>query len=342
MKILALLLLTVSSAAYAAGDYVRVADGHDVYVEYSKPRAGRPTVVLVNGLVYQLSRWDDYADQLTANGVGVVKYYFRGQLSTLKREVDRAKTPEFFKDGLSLKDFTGELSQVLDQLGIRGQVTVVGLSYGAAIAADFATRHPERVERLVLMAPLVVSLDKYDGVGAWIRWNLDAIKLWWGPMWGTAAYDYYYNFIYHSYLFDQRLTPDKIPAEVKDIADAYKESIFHQVRAVRDFDLRDYKFAEIPEVHLMVADDEESLALADQYRSWQGFSAKSRATLIKIGGSSHAIPDTRGDVAAELTLGILAGQKGLGDGRIYKTDKKDGHLIPCDDLNALKADKCGN
>src|ERR1044072_8273433 len=109
MKVLAFLLLTVSSAAHAAGDYVRVADGHDVYVEYSKPRAGQPTVVLVNGLVYQLSRRDEYADQLTSNGVGVVKYYFRGQLGTLKREVERSKTPEFFKDGLNLKDFTVEL-----------------------------------------------------------------------------------------------------------------------------------------------------------------------------------------------------------------------------------------
>lgn len=44
------------------------------------------------------------------------------------------------------------LGEVMAALGI-GQVRLLGLSLGGWIALDYATRHPERVEALVLLAP---------------------------------------------------------------------------------------------------------------------------------------------------------------------------------------------
>lgn len=64
--------------------------------------------------------------------------------------------------------WVGQILSLLDALGLR-QVNVVGNSFGGAIALHLATRHPERVKRLVLMGavgvefPLSPGLDKVWG-----------------------------------------------------------------------------------------------------------------------------------------------------------------------------------
>jgi pimeloyl-ACP methyl ester carboxylesterase len=46
------------------------------------------------------------------------------------------------------------LSQLLEALGVREPVTLLGHSYGAAVALAFAAASPERVRALVLVAPI--------------------------------------------------------------------------------------------------------------------------------------------------------------------------------------------
>lgn len=45
------------------------------------------------------------------------------------------------------------LAQLLDALGVRGPVTLLGHSYGAAVALAFAAEYPGRVRSLVLVSP---------------------------------------------------------------------------------------------------------------------------------------------------------------------------------------------
>jgi pimeloyl-ACP methyl ester carboxylesterase len=47
----------------------------------------------------------------------------------------------------------GWLLELLEELGLKGTVRLLGFSYGGWIAANFAFRCPARVERLVLVAP---------------------------------------------------------------------------------------------------------------------------------------------------------------------------------------------
>jgi pimeloyl-ACP methyl ester carboxylesterase len=57
-----------------------------------------------------------------------------------------------FSGAVSYEAYADVLAGVLDDLGIE-RAHVAGLSMGGGIALSFAARHPQRVRRLVLMAP---------------------------------------------------------------------------------------------------------------------------------------------------------------------------------------------
>lgn len=50
-------------------------------------------------------------------------------------------------------DYVDWLHQVLDGLGLGQRVNLLGLSYGGWVASQYGLRHPERLSRLVLVAP---------------------------------------------------------------------------------------------------------------------------------------------------------------------------------------------
>lgn len=51
-----------------------------------------------------------------------------------------------------METLKSDLEGALDALGINQKVILVGHSFGGALAAEFAVSHPERVERLILIA----------------------------------------------------------------------------------------------------------------------------------------------------------------------------------------------
>jgi len=55
-------------------------------------------------------------------------------------------------------DFVSWFDELLDALGLDG-INLTGLSYGGWIASEYALEHPERVEKLVLLAPAATVLQ---------------------------------------------------------------------------------------------------------------------------------------------------------------------------------------
>ncbi len=56
-------------------------------------------------------------------------------------------------------DFVAWLDELFDGLGLANDVRLVGLSYGGLIASQYAIEHPDRLEKLVLIAPAVTVLE---------------------------------------------------------------------------------------------------------------------------------------------------------------------------------------
>src|SRR5829696_626576 len=94
-----------------------------------------PAVVLVHGGLVDSRLWDDQMKPLSRR-FRVVRYDLRGFGKSA------APTGQFWP--------TEDLRALLDFLKIE-RATVVGLSLGGIVAADFALEHPERVERLVFV-----------------------------------------------------------------------------------------------------------------------------------------------------------------------------------------------
>lgn len=326
-RLLFSVIFLFGSFSFAEVLNIKLKDGISRTVERIYGSADKPTVVLVNGLVYNYERWDPMVEILKAKDYSIIRYYFRGQHQTLVNEIEKDTIPQFFAQGLSSEQMGDELSEILKALKVEKPVVVVGLSYGAHVAAQLAERHPKQVEQLVLLAPLVRSLDKYDAQGAFLAWNLEQIKFWWGPVLGPAFYEYAYGMIYRGYL-NLRIMPDRIPEELQSFPFQYKESIFHLVRAVRDFDLRTFKFAKLAprSVTYILAHEESSLVFDEQKQAAQNLKKRNLQSLVYLPEATHAIPDSQGRVAAEIIDRLVQREEGLSKGEAFILDK--GQLNP--------------
>ena len=104
---------------------------------YYEARGEGPAVVLVHGGLVDSRLWDDQMRPL-ARRFRVVRYDLRG----------------FGRSAAAAEPFSHleDLRALLDFLKVE-RATLVGLSLGGIIAADFTLEHPARVERLVLVGP---------------------------------------------------------------------------------------------------------------------------------------------------------------------------------------------
>ena len=122
------------------GKSVKLSKGVTWYRMYGT--ATPNTMVLIHGLTTPSWVFSGLIDGLTRQGYQVLTYdlYGRG----LSDRPGGAQDLAFFR---------GQLSELLDSLGLKGRVSLLGYSMGAMIASDFAATHPERVTRMIYLAP---------------------------------------------------------------------------------------------------------------------------------------------------------------------------------------------
>jgi len=138
----------------ASGSFVQLSDGFTHY-ELSKPlpypfplssgerREGVRDIVLVHGFSISYFIYNPTFEFLTQSGFRVLRYDLFGRGFS-----DRPKTR------YNIDLFVRQLGELLDALGFKRSVTLVGLSTGGPITATFTARFPERVNKLVLIDPV--------------------------------------------------------------------------------------------------------------------------------------------------------------------------------------------
>ena len=127
-----------------SGQYVRLADGMTHY-EIAGPDSGAK-VILVHGFSVPAYIWDSTFIALTSAGFRVARYDTFGRGFS-----DRPDTR------YDLPLFDRQLTGLLDSLGWREPVHVIGLSFGGPVTGTFVSRHPARVRSHVLIDPAAGS-----------------------------------------------------------------------------------------------------------------------------------------------------------------------------------------
>ena len=325
----ALLSTTAQAQSVFKPSAVIVKDGdgkvtRTIYTEIAKAKPAKaPVVVLLNGLIYDITRWNPMSEQLANSGVTVIRLSFSAQPESLLL-LKKNDSPAFLKDGLELETLSDDVTQVLKHHGVKSKVTVVGLSYGGTVATTFAKLNPKRVKDLVLLSPLVIPLDRYDSAGQSLRTYLDTVRFWenapcltygWMNPWlcTTTAYWYdpFYNHFYENYL---NVRVQRTPAGLDE--GVYKKSVFHLVRATRDYDLRN-EVKSLKNVHMVVSGSEEEKLKVDQLKAWSMVPAAERRSLAEFTGVVHALPDEAPSATAEWIKAIVDGDEDLQTGTEY-------------------------
>jgi pimeloyl-ACP methyl ester carboxylesterase len=159
--------LDAAARQKAPGQFVQLSHGMVNY-QLAGPADGTP-VVLVHGFSVPQYVFDRSREALAGAGFRVVSFdlYGRGWSERPDVRYDRDL-------------FAGELGELMDALHMP-KADLVGLSMGGAVAGHFAALHPERVRKLVLVAPLTepqdISVMAWPGVGEYVfrSWFLPSL-----------------------------------------------------------------------------------------------------------------------------------------------------------------------
>src|SRR5687767_14521146 len=125
--------------------------------------ASRPTIILIHGYTASLYVWKTTAPMLADAGFHVVALDLLG--------FGYSDKPSWFDYKITSQ--ARMVSRFMNRLGI-GRATVVGSSYGGAVALTLALDYPERVEKLVLVDAVIndeatnhpiMRLAKIPGLG---------------------------------------------------------------------------------------------------------------------------------------------------------------------------------
>ena len=140
--------LNQQTRAQLEGAFIKLSGGVTHYE--LKGEQGAKTIVLVHGNAAPYVSWDNTIDALAAAGYRVLRYDIFGHGYS-----DRPALDAYDRDL-----YDRQLVELLDKLGITGPIYLTGTSQGGMISAYFTARHPGRVEKLALLAPL---FDSFEG-----------------------------------------------------------------------------------------------------------------------------------------------------------------------------------
>ena len=158
---------------YAPGEFVALSGGVTHYQWFGPIRG--PVAVLVHGLTTPSVVWTEIADGLADIGYRVLVYDLYGRGYS-----DKVAGPQ------NEQFFLTQLDELLADQGLEDDLTLVGYSMGASIAAAFAAVEPHRMKRLIALAPSGVMLNESAFsrfcrqtpiLGDWLHGALGALRM---------------------------------------------------------------------------------------------------------------------------------------------------------------------
>ena len=261
----------------APGPFAQLSHGVTHY-QWLGPTQG-PVAICVHGLTTPSFVWGPIAQGLAQMGFRVLTYdlYGRGYSDRPKGAQDAAF-------------FLTQLNDLMDHEDVKNDVTLLGYSMGGAIASAFAADTPDRLRRLVLLAPAGFGHD----LGPIARLMLNRPKL---GKWLMMAF--------YGRSFRQATEAERdLDTSIKDIVDrqqaelgyrGFRPAVLASLRDLLDHDQeaehRKISHQDVPVLAIWGQDDEViPIAGLDKLGQWN---TTARQEVIK--GAGHALAYTHTD-----------------------------------------------
>ncbi len=155
LTLLAGLYLIKNRERYTLSEYREIAKTHSfiqlqqgiTHYQLIGPESGQ-VVLLIHGGTIPLFDFDLQISALANAGFRVLRYdhYSRGYSEYIKADYTRDL-------------YVHQLKELLDVLEITSPVHIIGHCFGSAIGVRFAARFPQRVQKIVLLAPMIHSIQ---------------------------------------------------------------------------------------------------------------------------------------------------------------------------------------
>ena len=122
-------------------------DGQKLYYETTKGVRGKPVLFFLHGVGGDLDAWRFVKDELVSHGFPTIAMDLRGHgLSGHPRSAG----------SYEMRHLIADVVQILDQEQ-QVKVILIGHSFGAVLAYHFASKNPDKIDKLILISPLFSS-----------------------------------------------------------------------------------------------------------------------------------------------------------------------------------------
>ena len=311
MKSFLFCLLFISSlTAFSAERFqglVTIAPERALYVDWIKAKAGRPTIIVLNGLTYSTRYWDPFVQAAEKYNFGIFRYDPRGMGKTLLQ--DGIPTAPILID-----DQARDLNLLTRKMGLTGKLNLLGLSYGGGLANAFVKHYASRVERCILMAPFTEPMESQDNsIKQQIIWTRIS-----NPMLKATDDELYGYFLRQSVYTAYPLTEPSMYEHPWKFEGVYQ--LTEGIRKFRAIDMAT-KFP-AKSVHMMVAEKDQYIPQEVLEKFWNAIPKASRASRVLVLGSEHKIPESRPEFAAAWVNEILSGRVDLTKGTTFAIDPR--------------------
>ena len=276
---------TSASSRHAPQSGTVRTNGQDLFYEI---HGDGPPLVLVMGIGYDSSLW-------TLQQVPVLSTCFRVVLLD-NRDAGRSSRAE---QPYGIADMADDLAGLLDALDIR-RTHVLGLSLGSMIGMEFALRHADRLDRLVLAGPGAAPA----------RSAVDPISIWnWvkshdpgGEIFGGQQFTWLFS---SAFLRNQQAVQETAALLASNPNPVDSAAYDRQAQAYLHFDALD-RLGDIQAATLVIVGEQDLLTPPWVAREVADGIPGARFQIVTGDGSSHVLPLERPDEFNRLVMKFLA------------------------------------
>jgi len=247
-----------------------------------------PPLVLLMGIGYDASLW-------TLQQVPVLSTRFRVVLLD-NRDAGRSSRADH---PYTIADMADDVAGLLDALDIQ-RTHLLGLSMGSMIGMEFALRHPDRLDRLVLAGPAASparsAIDPIS-VWNWVKTNDPS-----GEVFASQQFTWLFS---SAFLRNQQAVQETIALLAGNPHPVEPKAYDRQAQAYLRFDVLD-RLGGIRAPTLVIVGEQDLLTPPWVAREVAGGIQEARFEIVTGDGSSHLVPLERPDDFNHLVANFLA------------------------------------